>query len=71
MSPILKSRLSRTLRSDRVIITKTPIVEIKRPSNWKVFVFSNLNIKQKKMIAAGIAVLNKEALITWVCFKAI
>ena len=47
ISPILKSRLSRTLKSDRVIITKTPTVEIRRPSNWKVLVFSNLNKNHK------------------------
>ena len=71
ISPILKSRLSRTLKSNLVIITKTPTVEIKRPSNWKVLVFSNLNKKQKRIIAAGIAVFNKVAFVTVVFFKAI
>ena len=69
MSPILKSRSRRTLRYDLLIITKTPTVEINRPNSWKMFVFSNLNIKQNRMITGGIAVFNKVTFVTWVYFK--
>ena len=53
-------------RSNRVIIARTPITEIIRPTSWYEFVFSILNKKHKRIMAAGIAVLNNEALITWV-----
>ena len=52
------------------IIVKIPNTEIKSPKIWNLFVFSILNIKHSKIIIAGIAVLNNDALITWVWIKA-
>ena len=48
------------------MITKIPKVEINRPDNWKIFVFSILSKKQTKIIVAGIAVLKSDAFITCV-----
>ena len=52
-----------------VIIARIPATEIARPKIWNLFVFSILNKKQSKIIIAGIAALNKEALITCVWIK--
>ena len=52
-----------------VIIAKIPPTEIKRPKIWNLLVFSILNKKQSKIIIAGIAVLKRDALITWVWTK--
>ena len=49
-----------------MIIDKIPKTEIISPAIWYLFVFSILNKKHNKIIIAGIAVLNKEAFITWV-----
>ena len=55
--------------SSFVIIAKIPHTEIIRPKIWNLFVFSILNKKQSKIIIAGIAVLKRDALITWVWTK--
>ena len=52
-----------------VIITKIPQAEIISPKIWNLLVLSILNKKQSKIIIAGIAVLKRDALITWVCIK--
>ena len=51
--------------SSLVMITKIPNVEINRPDNWKIFVFSILSKKQTKIIVAGIAVLKSDAFISF------
>ena len=54
------------MRSSLVIIAKIPNIEINKPDNWKIFVFSIFNKKQTKIIVTGIAVLKRDALITCV-----
>ena len=65
-SPLLKSKERKIFKSSLVIIAKIPNVEINKPDNWKMFVFSIFNYKQTKIIAAGAAVLKSDAFITWV-----
>ena len=54
------------VKSSFVIIDKIPNTDRINPSIWNLLVFSILSKKHKKIIAAGIAVLKREALITWV-----
>ena len=65
-SPLLKSKEYIISKFSFVIIDKIPNTEIKSPKIWYLFVFSILKIKHSKIIIAGIAVLKREALITWV-----
>ena len=48
------------------MIDKIPNKDKTKPNIWNLLVFSILSKKHKKIIAAGIAVLKREALITWV-----
>ena len=50
-----------------VIIDRIPDTEIISPEIWYLLVFSILKRKHRRMIIAGIAVLKREAFITWVC----
>ena len=52
-----------------MIIARIPQAEIIRPKIWNLLVFSILNKKQSKIIIAGIAVLKRDALITWVWIR--
>ena len=65
-SPLLKFNESIISKFNLVIIDKIPKTEIIRPAIWYLFVFSILNKKHNKIIIAGIAVLKREAFITWV-----
>ena len=65
-SPVLKSKDSKIFKSSLVTIANIPNVEINKPDNWKIFVFSIFNKKLTKIIVAGTAVLKREAFITWV-----
>tara|TARA_B100000575_G_C22669191_1_gene408377 strand:+ start:151 stop:402 length:252 start_codon:yes stop_codon:yes gene_type:complete len=65
-SPLLKFKERRISKFSFVIIDKMPKTEIINPKIWYLFVFSILNRKHNKIIIAGIAVLNNEALITCV-----
>ena len=65
-SPLLKFKDNKTFKSSFVIIDKIPNTDRINPSIWNLLVFSILSKKHKKIIAAGIAVLKREALITCV-----
>ena len=52
-----------------VIIARIPHTEMISPKIWYLLVCSTLNKKQSKIIIAGIAVLKRDALITWVWIK--
>ena len=52
-----------------VIIARIPHTEMISPKIWYLLVCSTLNKKQSKIIIAGIAVLKRDALMTWVWIK--
>ena len=65
-SPLLKFKENKIFKSNFVIIAKIPNTEIIKPKIWNLLVVSIFSKKHKRIIVAGIAVLKREALITWV-----
>ena len=65
-SPLLKFKDKIISKLSFVIIDRIPNTEIISPKIWYLFVFSILKMKHNKIIIAGIAVLKREAFITWV-----
>ena len=66
ISPLLKFKDNKILKSSFVIIDKIPKTDKINPKIWNLLVFSILNMKHNKIIIAGMAVLKREALITCV-----
>ena len=65
-SPLLKFNERIISKLSLVIIDKIPKTEIIRPIIWYLFVCSILNKKHNRIMIAGMAVLKREAFITWV-----
>ena len=65
-SPLLKFRENKMSNLSLVIIARIPHTEMISPKIWYLLVCSTLNKKQSKIIIAGIAVLKRDALMTWV-----